>query len=815
MRRWFRRVLDSFGILAEVTFTLTFIIQNGSMTMWSPVRPRSPAKEHDTRRARRRTLIWATLAALICGALGLGQPLEDFLRVARNKVRQHPASGEIVVVGIDERSLEAVGAWPWPRSRHAELVNRLDRLGARSIAFDVNFSKRTHPTEEKELADAIARSRSPVTLAFTSSIRTRSKMRSSTLPIAALRENAVLAGNAISYDYSGRVWKLRYSFEVNGASYPSMASRIAATRQTSGDVFLIDYSIDPRSVPTVSAVDVMSGKIPETFAGRTLRGRDVIVGVTTPFFDDLILSPGYGKIPGVYVQVLGAETLRSGLPRDIGWVPALVAAFVCATLALAGTRLRIINSLLATGAGLLLVTPLGLDAYLISLEVVPALLLLFVVGVRWTTISLRQSYQSRGTVNVRSGLLNLDALRLHTGKTDEVLIAARIGNYAQIAAALSSEDETALIEQIAQRLTLGSSEQTLYQGDEGIFAWFAPAADHATMGAHLEALHGFFRESLHLADKQVDLSICFGLDAESDRSPANRLGSALVACDEAFAEGLKWKAFDPATLVDASWKLSLLGQLDRAIENGDFWVAYQPKLDLKSGRIVGAEALARWTHPTKGAISPVDFILAAEQSDRIERLTHFVLDRAITAAARINAAGYPFNVAVNLSTRLISDPALTQRVADLLWMHGLSPDQLTLEVTETAAMGTGETNLETLNALRDLGVCISVDDYGTGLSTLEYLKKIPATEIKIDQTFVGAITRSHSDRLMVRSTIQLVHSLGHVVVAEGVEDQATIDALSGMGCDFAQGFFIGRPATLDKLAEKLGTNPKLKRAVHR
>jgi EAL domain-containing protein (putative c-di-GMP-specific phosphodiesterase class I) len=153
-------------------------------------------------------------------------------------------------------------------------------------------------------------------------------------------------------------------------------------------------------------------------------------------------------------------------------------------------------------------------------------------------------------------------------------------------------------------------------------------------------------------------------------------------------------------------------------------------------------------------------------------------------------------------------------VNDLLTSHGLAAHHLTLEVTETAAMGSAGTNLETLVALRKLGVCISIDDYGTGLSTLEYLKKIPATEIKIDQSFVTAVTRSHSDRLMVHSTIQLVHSLGHVVVAEGVETHATLDALRSMGCDFAQGFLIGRPVTLDAIANSLGTSFAPKRARH-
>jgi len=211
----------------------------------------------------------------------------------------------------------------------------------------------------------------------------------------------------------------------------------------------------------------------------------------------------------------------------------------------------------------------------------------------------------------------------------------------------------------------------------------------------------------------------------------------------------------------------------------------------------------RWTHPEKGPISPVEFILAAEQSDRIEKLTNFVLDGAIAAAARVNKDGAPFHVSVNLSARLIDHPGLTANVTELLKRHGLAPNRLTLEITETAALSTTGLSLEPLLELRYLGVDISIDDYGTGLSTLDYLKKIPATEIKIDKSFVQAIDKSHSDRLLVNSTIQLAHSLGQKVVAEGVEDSATLEALERMGCDLVQGYLIGRPMNFSALLKRL------------
>jgi EAL domain-containing protein (putative c-di-GMP-specific phosphodiesterase class I) len=251
----------------------------------------------------------------------------------------------------------------------------------------------------------------------------------------------------------------------------------------------------------------------------------------------------------------------------------------------------------------------------------------------------------------------------------------------------------------------------------------------------------------------------------------------------------------------------MLSQLDEAIDRGEVWVAYQPKLELATRRIVGAEALARWTHPEKGPIAASEFVAAAEQNNRIGKLTDFVLEQAVAAAAQINRRGIDFEIAVNLSARLLTDKGFTLRLSALLARHRLPAERLTLELTETAALTGGE-GLDMMARLRDLGVNIAIDDYGTGLSTLDYLKKIPANEIKIDQSFVKGVGDNRSDRLMVQSTIGLAHSLDRKVVAEGVEHQEILEILLEMKCDIAQGFAIGRPMSLDSLSKRLTADRK-------
>jgi EAL domain-containing protein (putative c-di-GMP-specific phosphodiesterase class I) len=405
-----------------------------------------------------------------------------------------------------------------------------------------------------------------------------------------------------------------------------------------------------------------------------------------------------------------------------------------------------------------------------------------------------------------SDLPNHGALRTDRDARKQAIVAARILNYEEAVATLPPNSERKLIEQVVGRLTVGSPRRILYQGDAGMFAWIEdPALPFAN---HLDALHALFRNPARVGGMSIDLSVAFGVEVGSGRSVASRLASAFVAAEEAEHDGLKWKYHNPESLEDASWKLSMLSQLDEAIDRQEVWVAFQPKLDLATRRIIGAEALARWTHPDKGPIAATEFVAAAEAHNRIGKLTDFVLATAVAAGAQLNQRGGDFDIAVNLSARLLSDKGFILRLSALLARHGLAPHKLTLELTETAALaGSGE-ELDMIARLRDLGVRISIDDYGTGQSTLDYLKKIPASEIKIDQSFVKGIADNRSDRLMVQSTIGLAHSLGRKVVAEGVEQREVLDLLIEMGCDVAQGFVIGRPMSLEGLVRRLAADRK-------
>ncbi|HYZ20392.1 MAG TPA: EAL domain-containing protein [Gaiellaceae bacterium] len=250
-------------------------------------------------------------------------------------------------------------------------------------------------------------------------------------------------------------------------------------------------------------------------------------------------------------------------------------------------------------------------------------------------------------------------------------------------------------------------------------------------------------------------------------------------------------------------RLALAGELRRGIEGGELVVHYQPKADLESGSIVGAEALVRWEHPERGLVPPNDFISVAERTGLIKPLSRYVLAEAIRQCSAWNAAGLELHVAVNLTIPDLLDLELPDRIAELLEEHGVGADQLELEITESTILADPFRVRGVLTRLNEMGLRLAIDDFGTGYSSLAYLKRLPVQTIKIDRSFVMDMCNDASDATIVRSTIDLGRNLGLAIVAEGVESQEIWDALREQGCSLAQGYFIGKPTSPDALAAQV------------
>ena len=356
----------------------------------------------------------------------------------------------------------------------------------------------------------------------------------------------------------------------------------------------------------------------------------------------------------------------------------------------------------------------------------------------------------------------------------------------------------ALIKAVGERLsTLVREADTVARlgGDE--FALVATGADEAAACELAARIGRSLRDPFLVAGISLDVNASIGialapLHGEDSETLLRRADVALYTAKE--SRGC-YALYSPDADLHTPQRLALLGDLRRGIDNDELTLHYQPQCDVRTGQVVGVEALVRWQHPELGLLTPDQFISTAENTGLIEPLTMRVLEIAIDQLAHWLRDGFALRMAVNLSVRHLTNLELPGQVAEILRRHGVPPTALTLEVTESTIMADPSRAIAVLGKLREYGVRLAIDDFGTGYSSLSYLRRLDVDELKIDRSFVSKMGGANGDAVIVRSTIELGHNLGLRVVAEGVESAEVWRQLLPLGCDLVQGFYLGAPMT--------------------
>lgn len=356
--------------------------------------------------------------------------------------------------------------------------------------------------------------------------------------------------------------------------------------------------------------------------------------------------------------------------------------------------------------------------------------------------------------------------------------------------------------------------QTLFEGVAaygrlagGTFAALAPVLrlEHGSLLA--AQLREEVEHKLSWQGQSLDLSVSLGVAHWPEHAADTE--TLLRRAEQAMFEAKRLRqavaVYNPGAEAARALHLSLLSDLATAIQQDQLRQFLQPKRCLRTGRIVGAEALVRWQHPQRGWLPPGDFIPFAERSGRIRQITDWMLARAVRTLAAWEAAGRePLSIAVNISTLDIQDPSLPARLAGLLAEYRVDPGLLQLEVTETGLMSSGADPIAVLNALRAWGVRLAIDDFGTGQSSLAYLQHLPVDELKIDRSFVQDVHADPRRQALLKSIVGLGQGLGLSVTAEGVENEDELAVVQACGCDLLQGYLLARPMTLPDFEAWLG-----------
>lgn len=400
--------------------------------------------------------------------------------------------------------------------------------------------------------------------------------------------------------------------------------------------------------------------------------------------------------------------------------------------------------------------------------------------------------------------LDSDIAQAHRSEEQLAVLMIQLQRGTELAALFTTQAVETLLEQMAGRLAgiCRKQDRIVRLGDHE-FVMLLPAIlneGHALLAANkamLELAHPFEVEGRPLP---VELKIGIALFPEHAAKPETLLQYAESALGEAKAAKLPYAVYTGRDLDRMSETWDMESAIESGLRNGEFEVYYQPKIHLRDRRLCGAEALVRWRHPQRGMVSPAEFIPVAARSGKLKSLTWSVLNMALENASRWPSRLGALTVAVNIDPTLL-DGTLAGHVVDVLGLWGTPPESLILEITESGVMSDQEVSFGSLKGLRDRGVGISIDDFGTGYSSLGNFRHVPATELKIDRSFVTNMLTDAFDLRIVRSIIGLAKAFELDVAAEGAENISTLGKLAAAGCDYAQGYCISPPLPAEAFSE--------------
>lgn len=364
-----------------------------------------------------------------------------------------------------------------------------------------------------------------------------------------------------------------------------------------------------------------------------------------------------------------------------------------------------------------------------------------------------------------------------------------------------------VLAEVASRLRASAPSSALVGragGDEFLVTLRLESADAALELA--AQLRDQIRDEMVFDALTLDMNTAVGVAVHPDHGSdaATLLLRVDLAATAAKSVPGSVQLFNPALESRSLRRLGLAGDLRRALDQGELEVYFQPKVTLRDRRLVGVECLARWEDPTHGTVAPEDFVAVAEHTGQLSRLTEVVLREGLRRSRDWALADQPLPIAVNISARTLTDRHFPDRVHELLTEYGVPAQRLTLEITEAGVLDGTDRPIPTLQRLRDLGVRLSVDDFGTGDSSLAHLRRLPVHEVKVDRSFVQGMATDPGDLAIVNAVVTLSQQFGLAVVAEGVESELTLELLQDIGCEIGQGFLFSRPLPYERLAAWFG-----------
>lgn len=794
-----------------------------------------------------------SLLAAVGGVLSLNDTLQrlDLLLYDLVLPLQSPEmSDQIVIVAIDDASINTLGRWPWSRQRHAELIDKLTDMSPRAVALDILFSEpESNSNADELLAEAIERN-GRVTLVVAPAQETPNSPISELLPIPILAGSVAALGHADAeldidgisrhfYQYAGMGtahWpSIAIAMLELGGDLPVLSRRASDTDNVKHTGYgwvreskvLIPYSAFDEQPIRVSYADVLANKVSSSY----IKDKYILIGATSSGIGDMISTPIYRSHQRMPAIELVAQELNGLLQGKLLHAISLQEQVVLTIIFIIACMTAILIvpirfGLIITLATLVIV--LVSSIYLMLFQqtwFAPVAVFLMLIS-SWPIRELwHKNELSKQTEKLQKQLTHHAQYHFITGlPNDEMLdsslsniissgdskilglIVVRI-NWPESASnfiGLSLDDS--ILKTIAERLKSSSNGAHLiaHLSRDDFAILFTKLPDLKTIKKAASELLEQLQKPLSHSDEELNIYPYLGVSVwpADGQDSKELLRKSYTAMFKSRQDGNRRISFYCA---DIGQEVDTLVELEQAIryalERNEFEVYYQPQIEAATSRIIGAEALLRWHHPKLGRIGPEVFIPLAEQSGLIYSLGEWVFKTVCRQLIEINQqSSNPIRMAVNLSPLQFSDPLLVKKVNDTIKQTGVSAENIELEVTESALMGNMNNTIEAMKQFEEQGISLAIDDFGTGYSSLQYLQNFPLNRLKIDKSFTQDIGNNNATEITL-SIISLAKRMNLSVIAEGVETVEQAEFLTDNGCDELQGYLYSKAVPLGQFIE--------------
>ncbi len=750
-------------------------------------------KDRPGRKQRLIHVAWAAVISFVMLSVVLFEPIDQTIWAIQSRTASGNVSGDIVFVGAESDLSDPIAA---PRrAQLAEVLDYLDSKGVEQVFIDFAFSQYSEPANDRALAQSIAALGDRVALVDQLDIDFEGNTKlAQSLP--GIRGGAQQLVNS---DYSGFVgiaWSMARFEVIADQKIETLVSALSGVAVFEEEEILLDYSAPIANIPYVPFKNLT---LPESRTANNLdfSKKHVVIGPAREASSKTVAIPGQRDVPLSYISIYAAENLKQGKITQIdGWI---VLAFFMALLLGAASiserrKLRLFCYVAVTA---ILTSSLALCA-IVNLRAelsYPGFAIII-----FALLRLRQHWQERAALrDQETGLPTLRALErnmMKKGATGFVVIA-KVQDFGRVLKSLPRTLQPTYVLRIADRLRANDPDLDLHFSSH-YFAWLAQAESFEALEEHLEGLRALFAMPLHISGKQIDAGVTFGV-ALAQGQNIRSLPAAVAAAEETSEALFPIKLAEQYDVEEELWDISMRARIDAAMECGEVYCVYQPKVNVETGKTCGVEALVRWDDPERGPIPPMHFIRESEKAGRMDHLTRYVLQSACTAGRLLHANGYPISMSVNISATLCSDRKIVDMIQNTLQATQFPPEYLVLEVTETARIRDLSKASAILQQMKGLGVRISMDDFGVGEANFETFYELPFDELKIDRLFIKDITKDPKARAIATSLIAMGNEARITVVAEGVEHMEDLAILKEIGCTEVQGFALSRPVSLANL----------------